>query len=207
MTGAGSRWYLDSQKRFRESRSHCLIVITNELGEILIIRNATSIDAEAIARVHVRSWQQSYRDILPQEYLNNLSIERRTAAWIESFATTLQQVVVAEINGQIVGFSGFGPCRDDSAGPTDFEIWALYLDSAFWSKGIGRQLWQASLNAIVDKGATRVTLWVLKDNQRAIRFYRAAGFQPENDSEKQIEIGGVRLSEVRYSRRLADVTR
>lgn len=169
---------------------------------MLTIRVATSLDAKSIAQVHVDTWQQAYREILPQEYLQSLSTESRNSSWVELLNGKIQQTLVIEIDSQIVGFSSFGPCRDDGAGPTDFEIWALYLDSRYWSKGIGRQLWQASLNAIVDKGATRVTLWVLKDNHRAIRFYLAAGFQPENDSEKQIEIGGVRLSEVRYSQRL-----
>jgi ribosomal protein S18 acetylase RimI-like enzyme len=42
-----------------------------------------------------------------------------------------------------------------------------------------------------------VSLWVLERNTRAIRFYTAAGFAIEAGSEKEFELGGLLVREVR----------
>jgi hypothetical protein len=44
------------------------------------LRNAEPADAEAIARVQVTSWHETYAKLVPAEMLASLSIERRTAA-------------------------------------------------------------------------------------------------------------------------------
>jgi hypothetical protein len=46
-----------------------------------VVRPARPGDAEAIATVHVRSWQAAYPGIVPQPVLDRLSIERRAASW------------------------------------------------------------------------------------------------------------------------------
>src|SRR5580700_11026321 len=45
------------------------------------LRKAELIDAPKIARVHVASWLETYKGILPDEMLAALSVERRTHAW------------------------------------------------------------------------------------------------------------------------------
>ena len=37
----------------------------------------TFADAEEIARVHIQCWQESYADLLPAEFLSNLSTDAR----------------------------------------------------------------------------------------------------------------------------------
>jgi GNAT superfamily N-acetyltransferase len=162
------------------------------------IRPATTHDAEAIARVHVASWQAAYAGILPVEYLAGLSVERRRTMWAVSIAKGMPHILVAVVDDQPVGFSAFGPCRDEGASPGDFEVWALYLARSHWSVGLGRQLWLASREAAVAQGARQISLWVIAGNRRAITFYEAAGFAPEVNSLKKFELGGVQLEEVRY---------
>jgi hypothetical protein len=43
------------------------------------VRPATPDDADAIASVHVRSWQAAYRGIVPDAMLDALSIQRGPA--------------------------------------------------------------------------------------------------------------------------------
>ncbi|NUL25824.1 hypothetical protein HRW17_26205, partial [Streptomyces lunaelactis] len=45
-------------------------------------------------------------------------------------------------------------------------------------------------------------LWVLKENDRARRFYEKAGFAPDG-AEEPFEVDGVAVPEVRYARALA----
>jgi hypothetical protein len=42
-----------------------------------MIRQAILEDAEAIAKVHVASWQAAYKGLMPAEFLASLSVERR----------------------------------------------------------------------------------------------------------------------------------
>jgi ubiquinone/menaquinone biosynthesis C-methylase UbiE/ribosomal protein S18 acetylase RimI-like enzyme len=162
------------------------------------IRAATIDDAKAIAEVHVRSWQHAYRDLLPAIFLASLSLEKREALWTDSLTTRRSSLLVAEADNKVVGFSAFGPCRDEGAGPTDYELWALYLAPDYWSSGLGRELWLKSRKEMAATGASLVSLWVLEGNDRAIRFYAAAGFHPQLDSAKAFELGGVPVREIRY---------
>ena len=56
-----------------------------ERPQKIIYRQAVAADIPQIAKVHVESWQKSLRGIVPQEYLNELSIEKRTGRWSEIF--------------------------------------------------------------------------------------------------------------------------
>ncbi len=155
-------------------------------------------DARGIAEVHVASWQRAYSDILPAQYLDSLSVDKREPVWREALETQSPQLLVARSETGIVGFVAFGASRDERADVTCAEIWAIYLLHEVWTQGVGRMLWQAALERIVAQGFRTVSLWVISTNVRAIRFYLGAGFVPEPDSPKTFELGGVQLQEVRY---------
>lgn len=169
----------------------------------VIIRPATLDDALAIAEVHVISWRQAYRGLMPATFLEGLSVEEREALWSDSITKNEPEILVVERDGAVAGFCAFGPCRDPGSMPSDYEIWAMYLHPAHWSRGLGRELWLASHNRIVEHGAKTVSLWVLADNERAIRFYHAMGFEAETGSGKFLERGSVQLQEVRFTQQLS----
>jgi hypothetical protein len=81
------------------------------------IRPAELTDAREIAEVHVRGWRWGYRDLLPMEVLDSLSVERRERGWNEILRSLPPDatVLVADLDGRIVGFAGVGPCRDQDA--------------------------------------------------------------------------------------------
>ena len=54
-----------------------------------------------------------------------------------------------------------------------------------------------------EQGYRSVTLWVIRDNARAIRFYQRAGFAIEAESAKEFELGGTQITEVRLVARIA----
>lgn len=139
------------------------------------IRAATLADSRGIAELHVSSWQSAYRGLLPQDFLAGLSVEKRETMWTESLASGKPSLLVAEVDDQVVGFCAFGPCRDDDSGPGDYEVWALYVAPAYWSTGVGRQLWLKSQALMASQGSVRISLWVLVGNERAIRSTQLRG--------------------------------
>jgi len=110
---------------------------------------------------------------------------------------------VAVVDSQIAGFAAVGPCRDESAPISAFEIWAIYVLPSHWSTGLGRQLWLASLDWARSRDATEVSLWVVATNQRAIAFYELAGFQADSGSLRSLALGGVQVEELRFTQRVA----
>lgn len=167
----------------------------------LRVDTATIGHAHAIGAVHVESWRAAYANLLPAEFLAALSVPVREANWRASIERSRPEVLVAcstsAIDGEIDGFIAFGPSRDALAAATCAEVEAIYLRPQAWAQGIGRELWLAALECLLRQGFRSVTLWVLADNQRAIRFYRAAGFETDAGSQKAMTLGGATLQEVR----------
>ncbi|MBK6650937.1 MAG: GNAT family N-acetyltransferase [Betaproteobacteria bacterium] len=166
------------------------------------VRPATLRDAKAIATIHVKVWQEAYAEILPAETLKTLSVEKRQAMWREAIEYSEPQVLVALSGGEIVGFVGFDRSRDPKSKPTTGEIWAMYVLPSNWNKGVGLALWDGAREGLIEEGCTNVTLWAMLRNERAIRFYTLAGFKRELNTAKTVEMGGVKVEEIRMARLL-----
>ncbi len=168
------------------------------------IRPATVDDAPMIAAVHVRSWQVAYRGQLPDELLDGLSVERRTQRWgVRWWAErgASHHLLVAEAGGALVGFAAIGPSRDDDATIGVGELFAIYAAPETWGQGVGRALMNAAIDAGRSAGFGEATLWVLETNERARRFYAAAGWHA--DGGRRVEqIGDTDPIVVRYRRDL-----
>ncbi len=170
-----------------------------------VVRPAAFEDAAQIADVHIRSWQQAYRDLMDQAYLDGLdqTLLQRQANWEQSITGHDSQVQVASLADAVVGWISFGPSRDHDADPQRVgEVMAVYVLAEHWGAGVGRRLWLAALAWLAEQGYEKVTLWVLVENVRAIRFYQAAGLAEEPETRRTLERGGMKLQEVRYSGRL-----
>lgn len=163
------------------------------------IRTAVPDDAQPIAKVHVATWQAAYKGQMSGELLQNLSVERRKQGWAQGISRDPTAIIVAEIDGQVVGFSNFGASRDDAATETDGEIYAIYLLANYWGQGIGKAMMQASLKSLAERGFTRTILWVLQTNQRTIDFYTAAGFSLDGEAKAE-QWGDFIFHEVRMVR-------
>jgi len=162
------------------------------------IVNATPEDARAVARIHVTTWQEAYKDILSIDYLTGLSIDKRESYWSEVILKGSPVLSVAKVGDCVVGWVAFGKCRDADAQATTGEIWAIYVAPDCWSNGAGRALWLHARQELAADGYRTASLWVLADNARAIDFYKKAGFVAEPDSVKEFELGGQTLKELRY---------
>jgi ribosomal protein S18 acetylase RimI-like enzyme len=168
---------------------------------VLNLRPARPDDAPDVARVHVRSWQEAYKGLLPDDYLAGLRPEDRMDRY--TFGSTDPDVpwtTVAVEDGVIRGFATTGRCRDDDAG-TAGEVLALYVDPADWGAGVGRYLMVEARAQLERRRFTEGVLWVLVGNERAQRFYGIDGWVPD-ECRRTEEIWGVRVDEIRYRRHL-----
>jgi GNAT superfamily N-acetyltransferase len=174
----------------------------------VLLRRAVPGDEQAVAAVHVGSWQVAYRGLLPSDLLDRLDAAERAKRY--SFATDgpgTPLTTVAVEQGRIWGFATVGPARETDAGGVG-ELYAIYVDPSWWGRGLGRALIGEARRLLAERGHVQALLWVLAGNSRAEGFYRADGWLPDG-SRRQEEIGagwgpegGVVVDEVRYRRPL-----
>src|SRR5690606_35433499 len=106
-------------------------------ARLKMIRKGQVSDIHDIARVHVSSWRTTYIGQVPQSYLDQLSVGERESAWTKVFADPKNQMLVAEEKGRMVGFSSFGPSREDDANVNVGELYSIYLLEECKGQGIG----------------------------------------------------------------------
>lgn len=163
----------------------------------MTVRPARIEDARALGEIHVGSWQQAYRGLIPDDFLDGLDVERRVA-WFADRIGGGDLVLATEDAGGLVGFCSAGPAR---AEPGWGEIYAIYLLPSAWGTGLGSQLLAEAERRLSAEGFTQALLWVLVDNRRARAFYERHGWS-STDRTEDLEIGGVTVAEVRYDKDL-----
>ena len=148
-------------------------------------------DFDAISRIYALSWKTAYKNIVPQQYLDELSESR----WSDILRNSPNDAFVIMENGIYIGTSSICPARDEKMSGWG-EIISIYLLPEYFGKGYGKPLFDNSVNALLNMGFDKIYVWVLEQNMRARRFYEKNGFTLFD--KKMINVGGVDLPEVRY---------
>lgn len=160
------------------------------------VRAAVPLDADEVARLHVRSWQSAYRGLIPPEYLNSLTPEAVAGRYaFGRVGLRKPSTLVAVDNGSaICGFATVGLCGDL---PNCGELMAIYVDPAWLRTGVGRLLMAAARARLRLVGVTDAVLWVLTGNTPARRFYERDGWHPDGACRTTV-FGAAEVPQVRY---------
>jgi GNAT superfamily N-acetyltransferase len=169
------------------------------------VRAATVRDAADLAAIHVRSWRAAYQGLLPEDYLDALVLHDRVERWQNALRATdwsRAGVMVAAPGRDLLGFARFGPTRDtDDEADLVGQIRAIYLLPEVWGKGFGKRLMSTTLARLTSAGYSQATLWVLKTNTRARRFYELGGWTHDGTIRSD-ESQGFPIEDIRYRRKL-----
>lgn len=142
-----------------------------EKTDSICIKSAET-DEELCGRgyVHCTAWQEAYRGIVCDRYLDTMTVEATTAR-ARNFP---ENTLVAKDNDKVVGFAVYGPSRDEDL-PDAGEVEAIYVLSEYYNHKIGYRLMNEALSRLSEYKI--VFLWVFEKNERAISFYRKYGFE------------------------------
>lgn len=165
-----------------------------------MIRWASVADAEGMARVHVGSWEATYRGLMPDAVIDRLTVEVRTAAWTTALSDPEPRTAafVAEHGGELVGLSWVGPTRDQDLDAEKVgEVLALYVLADHWGHGHGKNLMVRSLDWLRSDGFSAAMLWVLDANKIGRTFYERGGWRLDTATRMDDSFGAP-LHEVRY---------
>ena len=154
----------------------------------MTVRPATLEDAAAIAEIHVRSWQEGYRGLLPDELLDGLSVERRRSdweTWLGPDGESVLALVAEDDAGSVGGFCALAASSRDEDAPTAAEITALYVEPARWRTGTATALLGDALERLRQEGRTEVIAWVIDGNTPALAAYARLGFAPDGAAKRE----------------------
>jgi GNAT superfamily N-acetyltransferase len=162
-----------------------------------VIRDALPTDARRFEEIRIGGWKAAYVGMIDADFLDALTVTpERIATWAERIRAQAPGGVslVAEKEGEVVGFAVLLPSRDEDV-PEAAELLGLYVDPSLRFTGIGAVL--------IDAGFARMpqtvqTLWTLEGNAPARRFYEKRGFRTDG-AQKVFDVPGQPI-EIRYRR-------
>ena len=155
---------------------------------VIIKKMETDEEIKGKAYVHYKAWQQAYPGLIDQDYLDNMSLskcEEIAYRWLDN-------ILVAKDGERVVGFVGYGKCRNEDLCDAG-EVFAIYVLKEYYGKGVGKALMDAALELLGPY--SQIAVWVLKGNERAIRFYEKCGFR--SDGKTEIKTLGTPVTELR----------
>jgi GNAT superfamily N-acetyltransferase len=140
----------------------------------MLIREAKEGDEQNIARIHVASWNATYRGILPDEVIDARSLDVRLTQWTSSLHQPDRITLVAEDDiGGMLGFISV-LLLDRTQHAFDAYLQTLYLDPQAQGHGIGSRLLKAMSARLHATGLRTMFLRVLRRNP-ATAFYERFG--------------------------------
>lgn len=162
----------------------------------MIVRGAQIADAEDIARIYVECWRDTYPGIIPDDVLVRMSARRQTLEWRRTIARPrhAERVLVAEDDGEILGFGSCGPARHSDL-PYGGEVYTLYVDLDHRGMGVGSAVLNALFAKLAGNRFDSALVWVLRDNPARF-FYEALGGR--FIAHRKERLWGVRLRQVAY---------
>jgi len=162
----------------------------------MIIREANKEDSFSIAKVQVDTNRSTYKGIMTEDYLNNLSYESKAKDWEKKLFNedSNEFMYVAEIdNTKIIGFASASLFRTNDS--FEREIYSIYILKEFQRKGIGKLLIEAIVEKFIESNVRTMIIWTLQENPSRL-FYEHLGGKIVD--RRIIQRGGKELQQIAY---------
>jgi GNAT superfamily N-acetyltransferase len=161
------------------------------------IRKAEMKDASEIARVNIETWLTTYRGLLPDKLLDNLSHEEREQFYKGMINSINHKKFIHVAEAETDGIVGYIFGGLERSGETFYkgEIYAFYVLEAFQQQGIGKQLWQAALDSFKELNIDSLLLWALAGNKYVQFYEKLSGKEIE---KKTFNLGEFTMEGVAY---------
>ena len=155
------------------------------------VRIAWADDADAIAELQLRTWQQVYAGLVPAEALPTLA--DTAEVWRASLVTSRDarnRVLVALERNRVVGFAITAPASDPDCDPVaDAELMEFTVDPAEQRLGHGSRLLQAAVDTMRKDRFTRAVLWAVASDDALRGFLTEAGWAPDT-AHRELDLDG-----------------
>lgn len=140
-----------------------------------IIRRRERKDCADIAHVITVAWNETYKGIVPDDFLQGLysNEEQRAKKLFDKFDENNNYQFVLEIDNKVVGFVCVG-ATDEKEYENCGELHKLYIIKKYKGKGYGRKLFEAGIEELKSMGYDKMIIGCLKGNP-SNEFYKHLG--------------------------------
>ena len=140
-----------------------------------IIRKRKVEDCKSIANIVTISWNETYQDIVPKWFLDELknNEEERAKKSYDEFDKNNNNQLVLEVDNKVVGFVNYGITEDEEYQNCG-EIFALYIIAKYKGNGFGRKLVEEVKKEFKQQGINKMIIACLKGNP-SNEFYKHIG--------------------------------
>lgn len=155
------------------------------------VRPATAGDVPAIQRIAHDGWRAAYGDFLSDDALEHVretwhTAERRRSAVeredVAFFVACEQTGDDSDADERVVGYAS-GGLPDDAEHAV---VGTLYVDPDRWGEGYGTTVFERVLDALRERGASRVEIAVFAANAVGRSFYESREFAVVDETEESI---------------------
>ncbi len=165
------------------------------------VRRATAEDVRAIAKFQTRCWNEAYRGLVDQAYLDRTTADVREVRWRQRLLHDGVDIALTEIEtknntgtgdptlAELVGVVSWSLSPVTDAPP--LELRSLYVAASHRGLGVAAALITEAL------GPRPARLWAFEANHRALAFYRKHGFRPDGHGQLDVDTG---IQEIRLVR-------
>ena len=142
------------------------------------IREANAEDIEPIASLYVMNWKKTYVGLLPDNFLNGLTVNEGIKKWQEYLNKEKHRIFVAYENEKILGFSA---CKEDKELKNCLYLYSLHVSETSRGKGVGTKLINTVGSYAYIKGYEHMSICIVKGNDNAKRIYEKMGAKHYKD--------------------------
>lgn len=159
------------------------------MESLRIVEACTEEQFRDMSLLHALGWRAAYRGYIPDSFLSSEITDGR---WVPVFQQNYEEGVYRGLllygGDKPLCCATYGPARvDHAAGDTvcqfsspDLAGWgelvSLYAHPDAWGRGYGSAVMEEVLSAMRKTGYPSCFLYVLRENDRARRFYEKHGF-------------------------------
>lgn len=140
-----------------------------------LIRKKERKDCFDVAHVVTVAWNETYRGIVPDEFLDNLYLneEKRGKSSFEKFNEKENHEYVLEVDSKIVGFINVG-LSDEKEYKNCGEIHAVYIMNGYKGYGFGKKLIETGIKELKSMNYDKMVIGCLVGNP-SNEFYKHIG--------------------------------
>ena len=138
----------------------------------MLIRKATVDDIINISHLYVSNHKTTYKGLVSEDYLNNLTVEKATERWKSCLCDESKKIWVAFENDTFLGFLASMP---DSTSDRIWYLDSLHICPEARGRGIGTALIKTAGEYALKNGYEKMSVCVIKGNESAKKLYMNLG--------------------------------
>ena len=137
----------------------------------MIIRDAVYDDIDKIAKLYISNWKETYKGLLPEDYLNSLTKEYAVEKW-NKYLKNKNHIFVAYEGNE---FLGFVASKKDDNEEGYWYLDSLHITKNSRGKGIGTKLIYRVGQYALNHGYECMSICIVKGNDSTKRIYEKLG--------------------------------